>query len=162
MAGCPPCPGRLPRGHAAPINTLAALYGAHPSVKQVLQGIRNLPDAKLANLLRWAVMQQVPLNAAILTPLFAAPAPHAQETALLALYYHRTDAQAVRLAVAQTYAHPAQAAPMALTLANLLNVEMNLKLRDALPALLQHEDLGFSSPPRKRSRISAARGISRR
>ena len=141
----------LPRGHAAPIRTLAELYGARPTAQQVLKGLKALPDAKEADLLRWAVMQGVPLNTELITPLFAAGASHTQETCLLGLYYHRDDIQAVRLALTAIYAHPAQATPRALTLANLLNMEMNLNLRDALPALLAHEDLSVF--------VSAARAL---
>ncbi len=129
----------LPRGHAAPIKTLAELYGTHPTERQVLRGIKSLPDSKLADQLRWAVMQGMPLRADLVSALFAAHVPYTQETCLLGLYYHR-DAEAVRRALAATYAHPEQALPRALTLANLLNVEMNLNMRDALPALLTHED----------------------
>lgn len=150
-AGLATTPQPLPHSKAAPIKTLAELYGMHPTTKQVLKGIKKLPDAKLADLLRWAVNQGVPLNTTLVKPLYAASRPRAQETGLLALYYHREDADAVRLAVTQTYAHTTQATPMALTLANLLNLEMKMNILDPLPALLSHEDLGVF--------VSAARAL---
>ena len=89
----------VPRGKAVPIKTLEQLYGAKPTARQVVKCINTLPDAQLADLVRWAVIQGVPLNADLLTPLFAAPMPRAQEAALLALYYHREQADAVRSCV---------------------------------------------------------------
>ena len=142
----PPDPAAAP-----PPRTLSALYGDKPDAKALADGLDALTDAAEADLVFWAALHGVRPDAAFYARLFAAERPLAQEQALAALYAFRDPPEAIAVAVAGAYAQATRATAPAVVLANLLNRESDLGLRDALPALLDHADLAVA--------VSAAKAL---